>query len=92
MYDFVYLSVRRSVRDSHWSKDYRDGIGIRVFYENPGFYNKAFHHFGFAAMCWAMWKCRNMIVFDKKVIKHPAEIVLHACALLSYWAGAWRVK
>jgi hypothetical protein len=38
MYDFVYRSVRRSVRDSHWSRDYRDGTGIRVFYENPGFY------------------------------------------------------
>jgi hypothetical protein len=38
MYDFVYLSVKRSVRDSHWSRDYRDGTGIRVFYENPGFY------------------------------------------------------
>jgi hypothetical protein len=38
MYDFVYLSVRRSVRDSRWSRDYRDGTGIRVFYENPGFY------------------------------------------------------
>jgi hypothetical protein len=38
MYDFVYLSVRRSVRDSHCSRDYRDGTGIRVFYENPGFY------------------------------------------------------
>jgi hypothetical protein len=38
MYDFVYLSVRRSVRDSHWSSDYRDGTGNRIFYENPGFY------------------------------------------------------
>jgi hypothetical protein len=38
MYDFVYLSVRRSVRDSHWSRDYHDGTGIRVSYENPGFY------------------------------------------------------
>jgi hypothetical protein len=38
MYDFVYLSVRRSVRDSHWFRDYREGTGIRVFYENPGFY------------------------------------------------------
>jgi hypothetical protein len=38
MYDFVYLSVRRSVRDSHWSRDYRDGTGIRDFYENSGFY------------------------------------------------------
>jgi hypothetical protein len=31
-------SVRRSVRDSHWSRDYRDGTGIRILYENPGFY------------------------------------------------------
>jgi hypothetical protein len=32
-----------------------------------------------------MWKCRNRVVFDKKkMIKHPAETVLHACALLSY--------
>jgi hypothetical protein len=38
MYDFVLLSVRRSVRDSHWSRDYREGTGIRVFYENLGFY------------------------------------------------------
>jgi hypothetical protein len=38
MYDFVYLSVRRSVRDSHCFRDYRNGKGIRVFYENPGFY------------------------------------------------------
>jgi hypothetical protein len=38
MYDFVYLSVRRFVRDSHWSRDYRDNTGIRVFYENLGFY------------------------------------------------------
>jgi hypothetical protein len=38
MYDFVYLSVRRSVRDSHWSRDYHDGTGIWVFYEKTGFY------------------------------------------------------
>jgi hypothetical protein len=38
MYDFVYLSVRRSVRDSHSSRDYRDGTRIQIFYENPGFY------------------------------------------------------
>jgi hypothetical protein len=37
MYDFVMLSVRRFVRDRHWSRDYRDGTGIQVFYENLGF-------------------------------------------------------
>jgi hypothetical protein len=36
---------------------------------------KAVHHFGFSAICWATWKSRNKVVFDKKMIKHPAEIV-----------------
>jgi hypothetical protein len=27
---------------------------------------KHVHHFGFAAVCWAIWKCRNKAVFDKK--------------------------
>jgi hypothetical protein len=26
-------------------------------------------------------------LFWKKLIKHPAEIVVHACAFMSYWAG-----
>jgi hypothetical protein len=37
MYDFVYLSMRHFVRDSHWSRDYRDDTGIRVFFEIRGF-------------------------------------------------------
>jgi hypothetical protein len=48
MYDFAYLSVRRSVRDSHCSSDYRDGTGIRIFYENPGFYS---------VVQWRGWSC-----------------------------------
>jgi hypothetical protein len=43
--------------------------------------------FGFTAICWAMWKCRNKAVFDKKWVKHPAEIVIYACSLMLYWAG-----
>jgi hypothetical protein len=31
MYNFVYLSVRRSVRNSHWFRDYRDGTGFSGF-------------------------------------------------------------
>jgi hypothetical protein len=34
-----------------------------------------------------MWKCRNKAVFDKKWVKHPAEIVIYACSLMLYWAG-----
>ncbi|PUZ49950.1 hypothetical protein GQ55_6G020400 [Panicum hallii var. hallii] len=45
------------------------------------------HIFGLAAICWAICKCRNQACFDKKIIKNPAEIIIHACALMSYWAG-----
>lgn len=36
---------------------------------------------------WAIWKCRNKAVFDDKVIRHPAEILIHACVFLKYWTG-----
>lgn len=45
---------------------------------------KHVHHFGFASVCWAVWKCRNKVVFDKKKIKSPAEIILHACIFMLY--------
>jgi hypothetical protein len=48
---------------------------------------KDFYHFGFSAISWAIWKCRNRAAFDGKRIKHPAEIFIHACAFMSYWAG-----
>jgi len=47
------------------------------------------HHFGFAAVCWAIWKCRNKAVFDAKLIRHPAEVLLHSCAFMKYWAGLY---
>jgi hypothetical protein len=43
---------------------------------------KHVHYFGFAAICWAICKCRNKVVFDKKMIKSPAEIILHACIFM----------
>ena len=45
--------------------------------------------FGFSAVCWAIWKCRNRAVFDAKTIRHPAEILLHACSFMNYWAGLY---
>jgi hypothetical protein len=45
------------------------------------------HHFGFAAVCWAIWKSVNKAIFDKKWIKHPAEVVVYACTFMSYWTG-----
>ena len=47
------------------------------------------HHFGYAAICWAIWKCRNKAVFDGKTIRHPAEILFHACSFMNYWAGLY---
>jgi len=28
-------------------------------------------------------------VFDAKTIRHPAEILLHACSFMNYWAGLY---
>jgi len=52
-------------------------------------FGKKFHPWGVAAICWAIWKCRNKAVFDGKMIKNPLEIICHACALMIYWSGLY---
>jgi hypothetical protein len=47
------------------------------------------YHLGSAAICWAIWKCRNKACFDKKLIKHPTDIMFHACSFMIYWAGLY---
>ena len=47
------------------------------------------HMLGFAAICWAIWKSRNRACFDNKILRNPAEIVIHACALMAFWAGLY---
>jgi hypothetical protein len=42
-----------------------------------------------AAICWAIWKRRNKACFDNKHLKHPAEIIIHACSFISYWSGLY---
>ena len=44
---------------------------------------------GCAAVCWAIWKCRNRACFDMKVIKNPLEILIHVCSFLTYWTGLY---
>ena len=50
------------------------------------------HTFGLVAVCWAIWKSRNRACFDKKVIKHPAEILIQASAFMKYWAGLYKAE
>jgi hypothetical protein len=49
----------------------------------PG--GKFVHAFGLAVVCWAIWKTRNSICFDKKVLK----ILYTTCAFMRYWASLY---
>ena len=42
---------------------------------------------GVGAVCWAIWKMRNIICFEGKKLNSPLEIIIHACALMKHWAG-----
>ena len=44
---------------------------------------------GLAAICWAIWRTRNAVIFEKKFIKHPCEIICSACAFMGFWAGLY---
>jgi hypothetical protein len=43
--------------------------------------------FGLAAVCWAIWKARNIICFEHKHVKHPNKIIFSTCMFITYWAG-----
>ena len=46
-----------------------------------------FYTFGLAAICWAIWNCRNQATFEHKSLKSPFNVVYAACGFLMYWAG-----
>jgi len=48
-----------------------------------------YHVFGVSAICWTIWKARNIAGFDKVVIKSLLDIFCHICALMNYWAGLY---
>jgi hypothetical protein len=48
----------------------------------PG--GEALHMLGLAAVCWAIWKVRNVAYFEKKLIKDPSEILFSACSYMRY--------
>lgn len=45
---------------------------------------------GLAAICWAIWRTRNSICFEQKIMKSPIEIVCMICLFLVYWAGLFK--
>ena len=48
---------------------------------------EVFHTVGIAAICWAIWTCRNRATFEFIPLKNPSECAFSTCALLCYWAG-----
>ncbi|XBJ27871.1 hypothetical protein VPH35_005070 [Triticum aestivum] len=46
-----------------------------------------FYTSGLAAVCWAIWNCRNQATFEHKILKSPFNVVYAACGFLTYWAG-----
>lgn len=56
----------------------------------PG--GKKFHTLGIATICWAIWKARNKLCFEGKIVQNHISIVCHACALMSYWTGLYLEK
>ena len=46
-----------------------------------------FYTVGLAAICWAMWICRNRATFECKKLSTPFDVVFSACAYMNYWVG-----
>lgn len=49
--------------------------------------DNAVHVILISAICWAIWKARNKMCFDHVLVNSPNEIICHAGALVSSWAG-----
>ncbi|KAG0538393.1 hypothetical protein BDA96_03G232200 [Sorghum bicolor] len=42
---------------------------------------------GFGHSVWVIWKTRNAICFDGKIVKSPTEILCLIYSWLTYWPG-----
>lgn len=42
---------------------------------------------GASALCWSIWLCRNDMVFSKKIITNPLQVIF----LSGYWLNAWAI-
>jgi hypothetical protein len=72
----VGANCRPSSFDQFW-------VWVDIFLRN----NKKIHFVGLSAICWAVWKTRNTIHFEKKSIRSPTEIICLASSFIIYWAG-----
>jgi hypothetical protein len=50
-------------------------------------FGQNFHAIGIAAIYWAIWKTRNSVCFQGKIVTSPITIICYACSLMGYWAG-----
>ncbi|KAE8776688.1 hypothetical protein D1007_50672 [Hordeum vulgare] len=53
----------------------------------PALWLEWFYTFGLAAVCWALWNCRNRATFERKKLGSPFDVVYSTCGFLTYWAG-----
>jgi hypothetical protein len=51
---------------------------------NSGDRNK-FLLFGFGVVCWALWKARNKMAIEKKVVKSPRVLIFQVISLMQQW-------
>jgi hypothetical protein len=43
---------------------------------------KSVYMLGLVAICWAIWKTRNAVCFEKKILRYPLEILCFACTFM----------
>jgi hypothetical protein len=39
----------------------------------------------FLALAWAMWTTRNKLIFKRKILKHPADLIFKSIIFLQLW-------
>jgi hypothetical protein len=46
--------------------------------------NRKIHMVRLSAVCWALWKMRNAVCFERKRVRSPTKIICLASSMLSY--------
>jgi hypothetical protein len=41
--------------------------------------------FGLGAVCWALWKVRNKMMIEHKLVKSPRVVIFNIIVLLQQW-------